>query len=100
MTARQTSKLWNIALGMAVLSLLVAFYVAYRQYDLVNCLADRDAQVRTRTNAIAAATDAERIADLALLRDDNPDTRAAAIAARGATDKVRAQNPAPSVERC
>lgn len=100
MTARQTSNLWNIALVMAVISLLVAFFVAYRQYDLVNCLAERDAEVRIRTSAIANATDSERIADLALLRNSTPETRQAAIAARANTDLVRAAHPAPNVEPC
>lgn len=85
---------------MALVSLLVALYVSYRQYDLVNCLAERDAADRTRTSAIAAATDAERIADLRLLRDGTPEARAAAISARDNTDKVRAAHPAPNTERC
>jgi len=100
MTARQTSNLWSIALGMAVISLLMAMFVTYQQYDLVSCLADRDAEVRIRTSAIAAATDAERIADLRLLRDGTPEARQAAISARANTDRVRAAHPAPNVEPC
>jgi len=100
MTAKSTSGLWNIALVFAVASLLLSGFVTWKQYALVGCLAERDQQVRQRTSAIAAATDAERIADLALLRDGNPQTRAAAISARKNTDEVRAANPAPAVDRC
>ena len=100
MTTRQTAKLWNVALIMAVVSLLVALFVTYRQYALVGCLAERDAEVRARTSAIATATDAERIADLRLLRDGTPAARATAIAARENTDKVRAAHPAPNVDPC
>lgn len=92
--------LWRVALGLAVLSLVMVFYVGYRQYDLVNCLAERDGEVRLRTSAIAAATDAERIADLALLRDGTAEARQAAVSARENTDKVRAAYPAPDVKPC
>lgn len=100
MTAQRISGLWRVALALAMLSLIMAMYVTYRQYDLTNCLAKRDAEARTRTSAIAVATDAERIADLHLLRVGTPEARAEAIAARGITDRVRAEHPAPDIEPC
>jgi hypothetical protein len=100
MTARQESKLWRVALGMALVSLFMAFFVTYRQYSLVSCLAERDAAARIRTAAIAEATDAERIADLRLLRDGTPESRDASISARVNTDLVRAAHPAPDVQPC
>jgi hypothetical protein len=92
--------LWRVALGLAMLSLIMVFYIGYRQYDLVKCLAERDVQQNTRTAAISEATDAERVADLRLLRDGTPENRAASISARVGTDLVRAAHPAPDVRPC
>lgn len=89
-----------VVLSLAVVALLMSIYVGYRYVRLVDCLAARDAADQRRTAAVAAATDVERAADLALIRGGGQDARAAAIAARVHTDAVRAAHPAPPVHPC
>lgn len=93
-----------VQIALAVTALVVSMYVGYRYVGLVDCLSHRDAADQTRTAAIAAATDAERAADLALLRGagtpDAPRLRDAATTAREHTDDVRRAHPAPRVEPC
>lgn len=87
---------------LAVASLVTSMYVGYRYTGLVNCLQERDLADQRRTAAIAAATDRERQADLALIRGqgDNAELRRAALTAREATDRTRAEHPAPAVQPC
>lgn len=94
-----------VGLALACVSLLVSIYVGYLRIELAGCLNDRDLADRTRTAAIADAHDVERSADLALLRSsadagERERLRAAAIAARIATDGVRAAHPAPDLQPC
>lgn len=87
---------------LAAVCLITTSYLVYRYTSLTRCLSDRDTEDQRRTVAIAVATDAERRADLALIRG-GPDPhalRAAAIAAREHTDQVRADHPAPPVRPC
>lgn len=95
-----------VAVGLAIVSILVSLYVGYRYVGLVDCLRDRAAADQRRTAAIAAATDTERRADLALIQGpvaagpSAHELREAAIAARRHTDSVRAANPAPVAVPC
>jgi hypothetical protein len=93
-----------LSFTLAVAALAVSMYVGYRYVGLVDCLSERDAADQRRTAAIARATDAERAADLALLRgagtSDVAALRVAATAARENTDAIRRAYPAPRVEPC
>lgn len=91
-----------LALSLALVSLGVSLYVGYRYTGLVDCLSAQALANQQRTAAIAAATDAERDADLALLRGGlSPENlQREAISAREYTDKVRAAHPAPPVSPC
>lgn len=91
-----------LALTLATVSLLVSLYVGYRYTGLVDCLSDQALTAQQRTSALAAATDAEREADLALLRGglDDPTLQQRAVTAREMTDRVRAAHPAPPVKPC
>jgi hypothetical protein len=94
---------------LAILSLVLSLFVGYRYVGLIDCLQDRAVADGERTKRIADATDVERRADLALLMGvpdevTDPAARraagkmllAAAVEARRATDRVRAENPAPT----
>lgn len=83
---------------LIVVSLGLSIYASARYVGLVNCLQAHAAADAKRTKAIADATDVERRADSALLagRGDPVALRAASLAARAQTDRVRAANPAPS----
>lgn len=91
---------------LAVISLIVSAWVGWQYVGYVDCLRTADAADQRRTSAIAAATDAERAADLALVTGPGAGTltaeqlRAADIAARQHTDRVRAANPAPPPSGC
>lgn len=91
---------------LAVVALMVSMYVGWRYIGLVDCLSDRDLADQRRTAAIARATDAERRADLDLIRGgslapaERERLRALAVAARENTDRVRAEHPAPVVQSC
>lgn len=104
MSARVTFRLQLVAFALAVVSFGVSGYVGYRYVGLVDCLAGQALADQKRTAAIAEATDAERRADLDLLRGaGTPDVvqlRVAAIAAREHTDQVRAEHPPPAVKSC
>lgn len=100
MTARATGRLWLVAVILAIAALTLSIYVNSRYTGLIECLRVSAEADQRRTSAIAAATDAERIADLTLLRDRTDEHRAAAIAARENTDRVRAENPAPATAPC
>lgn len=97
-----------LSFALAVVALFVSMYVGYRYIGLVDCLSDRDLADQRRTSAIAAATDAERRIDLALLRvsaragtlAERERLRAQAVAARENTDRVRREYPAPVVKSC
>lgn len=90
-----------LALSLALVSLLISIYVGWRYTGLVDCLSAQDLADQRRTSAIASATDAERAADLALLRNPEDERlRLADIAARENTDRVRSAYPAPAVESC
>jgi hypothetical protein len=85
---------------LALVSLGLSLFVGYKYVDLIDCLRDRAVADATRTKAIADATDHERAADRALLMGPvgtltAAELRARALAARAATDRVRAANPAP-----
>jgi hypothetical protein len=88
---------------LIVVSLGLSIYASVRYVGLVNCLQAHAAADAQRTKRIADATDAERAADRLLLMGPREgqtaaDLRAAALAARAETDRVRADNPAPSGE--
>lgn len=100
MSTRATSRLWLIAVILAIAALSLSIYVNARYTGLIQCLAAADEADQRRTSAIAEATDMERIADLTLLRNRTDETRAAAIAARENTDRVRADHPAPAAAPC
>lgn len=91
---------------LAVVSIVVSLYVGWRYVGYVDCLRQSSAADQRRTSAIAAATDAERRADRLLLEGaaaggpSVAELRAADIAAREHTDRVRAANPAPPVTTC
>lgn len=98
MSGRATSRLWLVAFVLAVSSMVISGYVGYRYMGLVDCLRAASLADQRRTAAIAAATDRERAADLALLRGEG--TKQAAADARSNTDIVRAAYPAPDVKPC
>lgn len=93
----------------AIMSLLLSLYVGYQYVGLIDCLRHDAVADGVRTRKIADATDIERRADLALL-SGVPDTiqdpaarraagealRRTAVEARRHTDRVRAENPAPT----
>lgn len=91
---------------LAILGLLLAIYVGYRQQVYINCVADQQRADQQRTAAIARATDDERIADRRLLSGPVPGGPSAeqlkqgSIAARATTDAVRAENPPPPPGAC
>lgn len=84
---------------IAIIALLLSFGLLVRLQALVDCNTDANRADAKRTAAIAAATDGEREADLALIVGARPagpsaeQLRAAAVAARQYTDRVRAANP-------
>jgi len=89
-----------IAMSLAIVALGLSIYVGYRYNTLVDCLKGNDATDSTRTKAIAAATDAERVAETAWLQVDDDDastTRTAAkqemLRTRAEVDRVRKANP-------
>lgn len=90
----------------AIVALLLSIVVMSRLQAYVGCVADQQAMNDERTRALAAATDAERVADTALIAGPQPGgpdiaaLRAASLAARNVTDQVRRQNPPPPVRRC
>lgn len=89
---------------------LIAFAVAgvsgYRLQSLGDCLAEQQRADARRTAVIAAATDAERRADAALVAGPQPggpdgrELRQADVAARQHTDAVRAANPPLPLNPC
>lgn len=91
---------------IAFVALVLSGFLAVRQQSYINCVAEQQARDAERTRAIAAATDVERQADAELLAGPRPggpsadQLRAAAVAARAITDRVRHQNPAPAMHRC
>jgi len=80
---------------LALASLAMSLYFGYRYVGLTTCLQESALADQRRTSVIAAATDVERAADLHLLRVGGASAREAAIEAREATDRARAQYPAP-----
>lgn len=89
---------------VAVVALILSAILGLRQQSYITCVADQQAADAERTRAIAAATDIERAADAALvLGAGGPDVvhlRAADVAARAFTDKVREQYPPSESRRC
>lgn len=85
---------------LAIAALLLSLYVGYRYVALIDCLATQGAAGAKRTQAVAAATDAERIAELRLLQNPTAETRAATVTAYEVTAKIRAANPAPPAVSC
>lgn len=91
---------------LAVVAMVVAIYVGYRQQAYITCVADQQRADAVRTSAIARATDGERVADRRLLDGPVPGGRTVeqlrqdSIAARAATDAVRAENPPPPPGNC
>ncbi len=102
MTARGVSRLWVGAYLLSALSLMLVTYLYYLRAEQGDCLAEQNLATQRRAAAIAAATDAERKADMMLLLGgpSSESLRAAAVKARVETDKVRAANPAPVFEPC
>lgn len=85
---------------IAAFTLALSLYGGYRYTQLTECLNKQDISDQRRTAAIAGATDAERAADLRLLKAPSDEARREALAAREYTDKIRAAHPAPAVEPC
>lgn len=91
---------------VAFVALILSGLLGLRQQGYINCVADQQARDAERTRAIAAATDIERSADAALVAGPTPggptaqQLRAADVAARQFTDRVREQNPPPAQHRC
>jgi hypothetical protein len=86
---------------LAIVSLGLSLFVGYKYVALIGCLQDTARTDAQRTKAIADATDREREADRKLLAapigsPQIAEYRAAALAARAATDEVRRENPAPT----
>lgn len=87
---------------LIVVSLGLSIYASARYIGLVNCLQRQATADAVRTKRIADATDIERRSDSALIAGAVPggpssiELRRAAIDARAHTDRVRAENPAPS----
>ena len=100
MNARILSAVKIVNAILAATALLLSLYLGWLHFGLIDCLADRDAADQQRTAAISAATDKERAADLALLRNRTDANREAAASAREHTDRVRAEHPAPPVKPC
>lgn len=96
--------------AVATIAALVAMggsgLLFFRLQDVVDCLAAQQRADAQRTAVIAAATDAERRADAALVAGPTPggpdtaELRRLDIEARDHTDQVRAANPAPAVTSC
>ena len=101
-----TSAARSITTITAIVALLLSFIVLYRLQGYISCVADQQALSDSRARALAAATDAERVADTAVIRGPQPggpsaeQLRAASVAARNVTDLVRRQNPPPPMRRC
>jgi|SRR5688572_16245938 len=101
-----TSSARAITTIIAFVALVMSGFLAVRQQAYIECVAEQQARDSERTRAISAATDAEREADRELIAGPRPDgptaeqLRAAAVAARAVTDRVRQQNPAPPMHRC
>lgn len=91
---------------IAIVALLLSGWLLLRLQSYVDCVAEQQHADAKRTTAIAEATDRERAADRALIAGPvpgGPDAatlRAEAIDARQATDRVRADNPPPPLNRC
>jgi len=91
---------------IAMIALLVSGYLFFRLNELVTCIAAQQRADAMRTSLIAAATDAERRADAALVAGPQPggpdgrELRRLDVAAREHTDAVRAANPPPQVDPC
>jgi hypothetical protein len=91
---------------VAVVALILSGLLGVRQQSYINCVAEQQQADAERTRAIASATDAERAADAALVAGAQPggptlvELRAADVAARQVTDRVREQNPPPRLKRC
>ncbi len=102
MTARGVSRLWVGAYALSAIALVMVTYLYWLRAEQGDCLAAQNLATQRRAAAIAAATDAERKADMVLLLGGPGDEqlRAAAVKARVETDKVRAANPAPVFEPC
>jgi hypothetical protein len=100
MSSRTISRLWLTNAVLAIAALLTSIYVGYRYVDLIGCLAEQGAASARRTASVAAATDAERVAELRMLQNPSAETRAATITAYEVTAKIRAANPAPSAQSC
>lgn len=89
---------------VAMVALVGCLIVGLRQQSYINCVAEEQAKSAERARALATATDAERAADRDLIAGVPGDTpeqlRAAAVAAREVTDRVRAANPPPPLRQC
>lgn len=86
-----------VATVLAIVSLLTALYVGFRQQEYVTCVAGQQMADAVRTQAIARATDNERRAQYLLLSNIRPENaaglKAAVLDAYDVTDRVRAANP-------
>ena len=106
LTWANTSGARAVTTIIAFVALVLSGFLAVRQQSYINCVAEQQQRDAERTRAISAATDVEREADRALLAGPTPGgpdaarLRAAAVAARAITDRVRQQNPAPPMHRC
>jgi len=90
---------------VAFIALILSALLGLRQQSYINCVAEQQALDAERTRAIASATDIERKADAALVAGPSAgitieQLRAADVAARQFTDRIREQNPPPKMHRC
>jgi hypothetical protein len=81
---------------VAVVALILSGLLGVRQQSYINCVAEQQQADAERTRAIASATDAGAQPDGPTLVE----LRAADVAARQVTDRVREQNPPPRLKRC
>jgi len=92
--------------AIALLALIVSGVLGARLIAFTQCVAEQQAADAKRTAVIAAATDAERRADAALVagpRPGGPDgatLRRLDVEARRHTDEVRAANPPLPLDPC
>jgi hypothetical protein len=95
-----------VAYVLTAISLALSIYVFTLYQNLADCTAEQQQRDQRRTAALAPFTDAERAADRALLVGPTPagpdykTLREIDLAARDATDRARAANPAPPVRDC
>lgn len=92
--------------GVAFIAIAASTLIGIRQQTYITCVANQQRASAERAVALATATDAERLADTAVVAGPRPggptadELRAASVAARNVTDRVRAANPPAPARTC